>query len=447
MTIKSASTSTPLSRDGAIELAPFAEKLKARAPEIAQAITERIWSEIPAYAALGDLVEKSRVKEAAARNVSAFLGALGEGRRLTRQDIDELGVVGEERAGQGIPLEDMLRAFRMVGSVLWEQIGQQMRALSHPPMDAVVELGAILMQFTDQLSSSVAQHYTDALGNIVRRQEASRREFLQDLLVGGYSSDDSMIQRARGFGYDLVANHLAVAAKCEDSDEDAGRHEQSLIRALDSLGQQLPISGRALVGSRSGITIGLLATPAGLTSKPTDVGGPLAAALGENWSIGVGGLYPGLEGCRRSYLEAREALEIGSVVDRRRRVYPFEDFLFYLFLRADRALTERFVSFVLGGAIEHDKLRRSDLVTSLETYFATDESAKETGKRLYAHPHTITYRLKQIQRLTGRSLKDPEDKLHLQVAIKALRILQGTPVKRPASTAPSRNSGEAKRQR
>lgn len=421
-------------------LAQFGRKLLPRAKEIAQAISNRVFAEIPAYAALSDQAVRLQINEAAGRNVAAFLKALGEGKELSREEIEALAVVGEERAYQGIPLEDLMRAFRMVGRVLWEYFGKQLTLMPEASMDVLVELGSALMRFTDQLSSSVAQRYSETLGAIVRRQEASRREFLQDLLLGGQSSDDSIIQRARGFGYDPVRVQFAVAALREGAISDPGREELELTKALDQIAEEVGAEGRAMVGTRGNQTIGLFAVSGNLSAgaggssgssveaakaarSAEEVGALLLEELQGDWRIGIGGPYAGLEGCRRSYLEAREALEIGQLVDPDRRIYPFEDYLLYLFLRADKALAERFVATVLGPVIEHDKRRRSDLLNTLESYFANAESAKETGRNLYAHPHTITYRMKQIEKLTRCSLKDPQDKLHLQLAVKAFRIL------------------------
>jgi purine catabolism regulator len=47
---------------------------------------------------------------------------------------------------------------------------------------------------------------------------------------------------------------------------------------------------------------------------------------------------------------------------------------------------------------------------------------KLAGGRLFAHPHTVSYRLKQIERLTGWSLRDPEAKLRMQLALRAHRL-------------------------
>jgi purine catabolism regulator len=46
------------------------------------------------------------------------------------------------------------------------------------------------------------------------------------------------------------------------------------------------------------------------------------------------------------------------------------------------------------------------------------------GETLFAHPHTVSYRLRQMERLTGWSLRDPEDKLRLQLALRAYRLAQ-----------------------
>jgi purine catabolism regulator len=63
-------------------------------------------------------------------------------------------------------------------------------------------------------------------------------------------------------------------------------------------------------------------------------------------------------------------------------------------------------------------------VRTIEEYFEADTSVKLAGQRLFAHPHTVSYRLKQVERLTGWSLRDPEDKLRLQLALRAYRLAQ-----------------------
>lgn len=410
------------SRSTSVDLVELVRRSEGRVSQIAGAIADEIWAEIPSYTALEE-EGRTDVQDSAARNVRAFLRALGEGRELARRDIDALGEVGERRAHQGIPLEDVLRAFRTVGRVLWDHLGGELQSASSPT-GTVISLGGILMRFTDQISSSVARHYSVAQRAIVRHQEAARREFLHDLLQGSFVSPDGMLERALSFGYDLARPHIGIVAVREGSGVDLAQDELEVNRALDPLGERFRTTGQPMVDRRGGQTIALIAPAPGTAPDLGTIGAAFADELGEGWSFGIGGPYAGLEGCRRSYLEAREALEMGSILDPERRWYLFEDFLLYRFLRTDSALVERFVDAVLGPIVEHDRRRRSELVKTLAAYFATDESAKEAGRRLFAHPHTVTYRLKQIERLTGRSLRDPEDKLHLHLATKALRLIE-----------------------
>jgi sugar diacid utilization regulator len=413
--------SRPTSKD----IIEIVKRLEPRLGPIAQAITQEIWAEIPGYRALEDESAREEVAEAAQRNLTAFLRALGEGHDLPKRDIDALAVVGETRAHQGIPIEDVLKAFRTVGRVLWDHLSEELTGPSAPPVDVSIELSRNLMKFTDQISSAVAFHYSNAQRAIVRQQEAARREFLHDLLLGTYSSPDEMVKRARAFGYDLARPQVGVVALHEGA-SDPGRDELSMSRALDNLVDKLKVAGQPMVDRRAGKSVGVFAIAPGADSDLQRIGKLLSEELGEGWLIGLGGPHGGLEGCRRSYSEAHEALEIGHSLNPDRGIYPADDFLLYRFLRLDLDLAARFVDEVVGPVIEHDERRRSELIKTLQAYFDTDGSAKESGGMLYAHPHTVTYRLKQIEKLTGRSLRDPEDKLHLHLAVKALRLLQGS---------------------
>ncbi len=74
-----------------------------------------------------------------------------------------------------------------------------------------------------------------------------------------------------------------------------------------------------------------------------------------------------------------------------------------------------------GGTVEpllvHDRERRSDLVRTLQVYFATGANASEAADRLFLHRNSMLYRLSRIERLTGLNLKDPRARLALQLGL------------------------------
>jgi DNA-binding PucR family transcriptional regulator len=44
---------------------------------------------------------------------------------------------------------------------------------------------------------------------------------------------------------------------------------------------------------------------------------------------------------------------------------------------------------------------------------------------LFCHANTVRYRLRRVEKLTGRSLEDPRDVADIRAAIVALRLLPG----------------------
>jgi DNA-binding PucR family transcriptional regulator len=74
---------------------------------------------------------------------------------------------------------------------------------------------------------------------------------------------------------------------------------------------------------------------------------------------------------------------------------------------------------LIGPLMEHDRTRRSDLVRTLKTYFATGANASEAADRLFLHRNSMIYRLERIQKLTGLDLKDHRVALALQLGLLA----------------------------
>jgi purine catabolism regulator len=69
--------------------------------------------------------------------------------------------------------------------------------------------------------------------------------------------------------------------------------------------------------------------------------------------------------------------------------------------------------------VEHDRERRSDLVRTLRTYFASGANASEAADRMFLHRNSMLYRLERIQKLTGLDLKDPDASLALRLGLLA----------------------------
>ncbi|MDQ4064551.1 MAG: helix-turn-helix domain-containing protein [Actinomycetota bacterium] len=395
--------------------AEIVDRFLRRLDEVVDRSTRAIFENIPSYQRMSDMLQED-LRHAVRDNVQTLAHVIAQGRQIRRDELDQIERTGARRAQQSIPLDDVLHAYRTVSRVCWGMLSEECRAQEGDSLNATIELADAVLGYTDEISSGVAHAYAKAQRAIVREREGARREFLADLLYGTDASPDDILRRAHSFGYDLSLGYLALVG-C-GPEEDSNKESALVNAAAKVVGD----AADPIVVQKASLSIALI--PAEPGADPTVLPEKLVAELGTDWCFGVGGPDPGLEGIRRAYLEAREALEIGMALGSGQRIFRFDDLLPYHFLRIDPGLVERFVAQTLGPLIEYDARRKGELVKTLEAYFAADGSVKLAGEHLFAHPHTVTYRLKQIEKLTGWSLRDPEDKLRLQLGLRAHRIAQ-----------------------
>lgn len=391
---------------------PIVERFLGRLDEVVERCREAIKEIVPSY---GKLVSNDDLDNAVRANVGALAQTLSQGRDIRREEIELIERTGARRAEQSIPLDDVLHAYRTVSRVCWDVLAQECRSQEGDSLEATIELAEAVLRYTDDISGSVAEAYSRAQRALVREQEGARREFLADLLYKTDAPAEDILRRAHAFGYDLSLGYLALVGTGPGEDGKKEVLVQAAAAKVVPDGSPEPI-----VVQKGEQTIVLMPTDASFDALM--VPEKLAVELGGDWTFGTGGPEPGLEGIRRAYLEAREALEIGTALETSGSIYRFDDLLPYHFLRVEPALVDRFVEQTLGPLIEYDARRKGDLVRTIEAYFDSDGSVKMAGQILFAHPHTVTYRLKQVEKLTGWSLRDPEDKLRLQLALRAFRL-------------------------
>ena len=397
-------------------VAAIVENFVERVEEVVERSQDAIWQAVPSYSRSGESLQTD-VRQAVRSNVGSLAQVLHQSREVKREELEGIERVGARRAQQGLPLDDVLHAYRTVSRVCWDVLADECRSYEGDALEATIELAEAVLRYTDQISTAVAEAYAKAQRRIVREQEGARREFLSELLHGSDTPPEALLQRAHAFGYDLSVGYLALVGLGPEGD--AGR-EASVASATSAATGHTPSD--PIILQKAEHTIALL--PADAALDTVAVPEKIAAELGGAWQFGVGGPELGLEGIRKAYLEAKEALEIGAALGIEGNVYRFDDLILYHFLRVDPTLVERFVEQMLGPLIEYDERRKGELLRTLESYFKADGSVKLAGEMLFAHPHTVTYRLKQIEKLTGWSLRDAEDKLRMQLALQAHRLAQ-----------------------
>ncbi|MFH0248352.1 PucR family transcriptional regulator, partial [Streptomyces chitinivorans] len=120
--------------------------------------------------------------------------------------------------------------------------------------------------------------------------------------------------------------------------------------------------------------------------------------------------------------EARRCLDTLRLLGRFGEGAGAGDLGFLGLLLADGRDVDGFVSRTLGPLLEYDERRGTDLVGTLEAYFASGSSPARTKDVLHVHVNTVAQRLERVARLLGSDWQCPEKALEVQLALRLYRM-------------------------
>ncbi|HYA00810.1 MAG TPA: helix-turn-helix domain-containing protein [Candidatus Binatia bacterium] len=250
-------------------------------------------------------------------------------------------------------------------------------------------------------------------------------EFVTALLTGAYSSEASMLERARRVGASLAGESLVMVARAS-SPMPQGWPESG-VRAAQRWAQrrELPV----LVAAHQGAMV--LVTGAAL-SEPRRAAAELVsdcrAATGGLVAVGIGRPKHGLAGIRASHREAEQAIGMGGKLNGMAPVVDFADLGLHrlLYAMAQHAELHEFYRDSLGALVAYDERGGGDLLKTLDAFFECRGSPTETAQRLRLHRNTVLYRLRRIEEVGRLSLADPATRLNLQLCLRIRDVLEAT---------------------
>jgi hypothetical protein len=77
----------------------------------------------------------------------------------------------------------------------------------------------------------------------------------------------------------------------------------------------------------------------------------------------------------------------------------------------------------IAAAVRYDEQCATDLIATLESYLANNCNMNQTAQAIYAHRHTVAYRLERVRDLTGLDPMTSEGRERLGLGLKAYRII------------------------
>jgi PucR family transcriptional regulator, purine catabolism regulatory protein len=278
------------------------------------------------------------------------------------------------------------------------------------PLDSIYARQAAEICGIEMLQSLARQETEDRLGADLVEQ-----------LLDEDQREETIASRLVRLGYDVNPDrrHIVVALGegCGDHRPEDGQHAaQDLRWAAQRDGATV------LTAGYREHTIAFCSFPAAVPDRRVRIWlqEALSTASGARCSAGVSRVVRDVQGLRAALGQALDARALGQRVKGRDSPYYYEELGLYRLLAGLRARDEmkRFYEETLGPLARYDATHGTELVHTLDRFFAENANASRTSRALYIHRNTLNYRLQRIVEITGLDLDDAEARLALQLALK-----------------------------
>ncbi|MCX4852718.1 GAF domain-containing protein [Streptomyces canus] len=290
----------------------------------------------------------------------------------------------------------------------------------HPGLDPVD-------QRTLERAAMVTSLLLLARRSAAEAEQRVRGELLDDLLDARDRDPRLLRERAARLDADLDATHIVLAARLDGAAADADQ-EAAARRRLWSAASHLAATRHGLAAARDGGTVLLLPLTAGdtATELARRTAGHLGTAVHEAVTVGasapVRDLAVHLDAVAAAYEEGRRCLDALRLLGRSGDGAAAEDFGFLgLLLAGDRDIAG-FVDRTIGQVVTYDDRRGTDLLRTLDAYFACGMSPARTKDDLHVHVNTVAQRLERVGRLLGEDWQGPARALEIQLALRLHRL-------------------------
>ncbi|GAB2633986.1 PucR family transcriptional regulator [Streptomyces capparidis] len=314
---------------------------------------------------------------------------LAVARDLVRRGLDE-SALDAYRVGQGVAWQ------------LWMQIAFSLTSDAEELRELLAVSSRSISAFVNDTVAAISERMRLEREELTRGTHAERRDVVALIL------DGAPITRRRAearLGHDLSRLHTAAVVWSDDPDSDLG----DLDRAADAL-------ARATGGARPLTVLAGAATRWVWVHGTPDMEALRAAtAAMPAVRVAVGSPAAGLDGFRRSHLDALTTQRMLARLDSGRAVAAYDEVELVSLITGDPQRADRFVKRTLGGL----ETAAPELRAAVLTFVREQCNASRAAARLYTHRNTLLRRLAKAQQLLPRPLE--ENVIQVAAALEVLR--------------------------
>ncbi|PTL59425.1 helix-turn-helix domain-containing protein [Paraconexibacter algicola] len=356
------------------------EVLAPRLPGVAARTAERAVAEIPEYGVL-DVAE---VLEGIQRDLGLAVAALLEARTFTPQDRETMSLIGDTRAVQRLPLEGMLRVYRMTVDEIFRELWAAAEIGELQPFE-VLQLTSRVWSYAGPLMDLATAAYRARELELALADSDRRTGLVHELLLSPSAAPASV---AAAIGLDPLREVLAFRARTTTPDGPA-----ALLSALKLPG----VLDGGIAVPYEGDVIGLAPRRPTLPDAPGVV-------------VGLGPVGP-LAALPSSFALATRTVETAAAFGLH-GVLTLDRVPLHAMTRAEAELAG-----LLHARCVRPVLDAPEVLDTVRAFLAHELAAEATADALAVHANTVRNRLHRYEALTGLSLRRLDDLVQLRLAL------------------------------
>ncbi len=303
--------------------------------------------------------------------------------------------------------ESVLQAYRVGQNVAWQRWMAIAFGLTSDPheLQELLDVSArSLFEFVDATIAGIAEQIQVERDELTRGTHAERREAVALILDGAPISRQRAETR---LGYNLEQTHTAAVVWGDEPDCDSSQLDRATEALVHGANVQRALSVIASAATRWVWIPGNVAPDLRWLEEVIIQLPRVRVALGST--------ARGIEGFRRSHLDAITTQRMLARLNSTQRVAGFEDVQLVSLVTQDPDRADQFVTQTLGKLAAASPEIRAAVLT-----FVNEQcNASRAAARLYTHRNTLLRRLSRAEQLLPRPLG--ENSVHVAVALDMLR--------------------------
>ena len=381
------------------ELSALGNRVLDRLDDVVDELCRRVYLELPFYSA-GD-VSAADLRRSVHDNLVPVLRSLSASTPL---DLTTARATGKERAEQDAPLPDVLRAFRIGFEHLWQDLVRTARATGTASDASLVDAATTVWRLAGECIDALANAYRASSTELAVRLEHRRSALLDALFLGTLTDTTTLWEVTEALGVPLTGRFLVAVTSAAESVADIDTRLRR--HGVRSTWRWQP---DALIGL---IVLGPSTAEATVLDD---------LERGATADMGVSGLFGPLRETPQAVHDARIALT--TLSHTAAKVVQYDTTPLAVLVSAAPVEAERVATTVFGSVLALKHHESTVLFRTLRAWCGGDGSPSRAAAQLHCHPNTIRYRLRRVETLTGRSLRNPRDLAEIVTALNALRVI------------------------